>query len=72
VTVGEIATRLAGRSSRALSITSDPELVRPVEVSYLVGDPGKLQRLTRWKPHYSLDETLDAVLEEARARAQGS
>ena len=38
----------------------------------LVGDPTKLVAATGWSPRYTLDETLDAVLADARDRAQGS
>ena len=47
-------------------------LVRPVEVPRLVGDPGQLIAATGWAPRFTLDETLDAVLADARTRAQGS
>jgi GDP-4-dehydro-6-deoxy-D-mannose reductase len=73
ISVGALAARLTARSQRPLRVEVDQELVRPVEVPYLVGDPGKLQRLTRWRREFSLDDTLDAVLAEARAGArQGS
>lgn len=73
ISVGTLASRLTGRAQRPLRVEVDPELVRPVEVPYLVGDPGKLQRLTRWRREFSLDDTLDAVLAEARTGArQGS
>jgi GDP-4-dehydro-6-deoxy-D-mannose reductase len=72
VTVGEIADRLAARASRPLELVVDDELVRPVEVPYLVGDPSKIVAATGWAPEHSLDDTLDGVLADARARALGS
>jgi GDP-4-dehydro-6-deoxy-D-mannose reductase len=72
VTVGEIADRLATHASRPLEFVVDDALVRPVEVPYLVGDPSKIFAATGWVPEHTLDETLDTVLADARARAQGS
>ncbi len=72
VTIGEVADRLAARASRPLEIVVDDALVRPVEVPYLVGDPTKLVDATGWAKAHSLDDTLDAVLADARTRAQGS
>jgi len=66
ISVGEIAERLAARSTRPLRVVVDPALVRPVEVPSLVGDSTKLQQRTGWQPDYDLDEMLDDVLSEAR------
>jgi nucleoside-diphosphate-sugar epimerase len=41
-------------------------------VPYLVGDPTKIADATGWSPQFTLDETLDTVLDHARTRAQGS
>ena len=59
----------AGGRSR---VVVDPALVRPVDVPRLVGDPTKLVAATGWSPRYTLADTLDAVLADARSRAQGS
>ena len=70
VSVREITEQLVAAARRPLRITVDPELVRPVEVPRLVGDPSLLRADTGWTPEYSLDETLAAVLDDARARLQ--
>jgi GDP-4-dehydro-6-deoxy-D-mannose reductase len=49
-------------------MVTDPDLVRPVEIPTLVGDPAKLRAATGWKPEYTLGETLSDVLAAARAR----
>jgi GDP-4-dehydro-6-deoxy-D-mannose reductase len=51
-----------------LRVTVDQALVRPVEVPRLVGDATLLRTDTGWSPAYSLDDTLAAVLEDARSR----
>lgn len=74
VSIGEIADVLVARAGDRLDVKVDESLVRPVDVPRLVGDPSKLVAATGWQPQFTLDETLDAVLAEARARAsvQGS
>jgi GDP-4-dehydro-6-deoxy-D-mannose reductase len=68
VSVREIADHLVAAARRPLRITVDPELVRPVDVPRLVGDGARLRKDTGWAPEYRLDETLAAVLEDARSR----
>jgi GDP-4-dehydro-6-deoxy-D-mannose reductase len=59
---------LLEQAHRRLRVEIDPALVRPVEVPRLIGDPGKLGAATGWKPELTLDETLAAVLADARSR----
>jgi GDP-4-dehydro-6-deoxy-D-mannose reductase len=70
VSIGELTDRLLARSGTRITAAVDDALVRPVDVPRLVGDPTKLARASDWEPHYTLDQTLDAVF--ADARAQGS
>jgi GDP-4-dehydro-6-deoxy-D-mannose reductase len=44
----------------------DPARLRPSEIPWLVGDPGKLERLG-WRRQHQVREALRDVLEEARA-----
>ncbi len=55
-------------AQRAVRVEVDPALLRPVEVPVLVGDAARLRAATGWAPEHPLDETLDDVLAEARAR----
>jgi GDP-4-dehydro-6-deoxy-D-mannose reductase len=68
VSVREIADRLVAAARRPLRVTVDQALVRPVEVPRLVGDATLLRADTGWSPSYSLDDTLTAVLDDARSR----
>ncbi len=70
VSIGAIADGLIAHAGGNLQCVVDETLVRPVDVPRLVGDPTKLVAATGWSPKYSLDDTLAAVLEYARA--QGS
>jgi len=67
--IAELARRLMELSTRTLTLRQDPSLTRAVEPSRVVGDPGKLKAETGWQPEFSLDETLRAILDEARATA---
>jgi len=67
VSVGEVAGRLSRLSDRKLLVSRDPDLVRPVDVPRLVGDPAKLRAATGWEPVIPLDDTLRDVLDAARA-----
>lgn len=66
VSVADAAEQLLALASRPLRLVVDPELVRPVEVPRLVGDPTKLRAATGWEPAISLEQTLADVLDEAR------
>ena len=67
VSVAEIADLLLAHAQRPLRIVQDPDLVRPVEIPRLVGDPTKFRTATGWEPKYKLAETLLSVLDDARA-----
>jgi len=69
VRVGDVAAQLVARARRPLRIVTATDLVRAVDVPVLVGDPTKLIAATGWRPRHDLDDTLDAVLAEARASA---
>jgi GDP-4-dehydro-6-deoxy-D-mannose reductase len=65
--VREIVERLVAMAKRPLRIVVDPALVRPVDVPSFVGDPTKLRAATGYEPRHDLDDTLAAVLADARA-----
>lgn len=68
VNVRKIADAMLAMSDAPLELVVDPELVRPVDVPRLVGDPARLRAATRWEPGIPLDQTLRDVLTAARAR----
>jgi GDP-4-dehydro-6-deoxy-D-mannose reductase len=69
VSIREIAELLLAAARRSLRLTVSADLVRPVEVPRLVGDPSRVHAATGWVPEISLAETLAAVLDDARERA---
>jgi GDP-4-dehydro-6-deoxy-D-mannose reductase len=62
VSVADVADRLLALSGARLELATDPELVRPVDVPVLRGDPHRLERATGWKAEIALDDTLADVL----------
>jgi GDP-4-dehydro-6-deoxy-D-mannose reductase len=40
----------------------DPSLIRAGDIPHLVGDPDKLRRTTGWSPRFSLDQTLQELV----------
>lgn len=68
VEMGDVAARLLELAGTHLELVTDPELVRPVEVPVLRGDPALLEGTTGWKPAIPLDDTLRDVLDYWEAR----
>ena len=65
VSVAEIAGELLSHARRELRLVQDPDLVRPVDIPRLVGDPTKIHAATGWQPEYTLHQTLGDVLAAA-------
>jgi GDP-4-dehydro-6-deoxy-D-mannose reductase len=68
VAIQELADRLLAMADRPLELVPDPELVRPVDLPVLRGDPSRLQAATGWQPEIPLDQTLHDLLDDLRAR----
>ena len=66
VSVQEIADAMLSMSEAPLELVVDPELVRPVDVPRLVGDPARLRAVTGWEAEIPLETTLRDVLDAAR------
>jgi GDP-4-dehydro-6-deoxy-D-mannose reductase len=66
-TLEALAESLVGRARVPVVVTTDPARLRPADVPYLVGDASRLARATGWTPSFGIDQTLDSLLEGARA-----
>lgn len=55
-----------------ISIMEDPSKIRPADPRFLVGDNEKLRNLSGWTPEYSLDTTLQDVLDFWRRHVRGT
>ena len=51
-----------------IQIEVDEARFRPIDLPRLVGDNSALRKVTDWKPYFSIDEMLSAVLEDCRVR----
>jgi len=66
VLLADVAAQMAGMASVPIRIEVDPERLRPADVPWLVGDPGKIEVATGWRVTTPLERTLAAVLEHRR------
>jgi GDP-4-dehydro-6-deoxy-D-mannose reductase len=67
VAIAELVQRLLAMSGKDLRVEEDPDLMRPVDVPVLRGDPARIQAATGWRPEIPLDQTLADVLAKTRA-----
>jgi GDP-4-dehydro-6-deoxy-D-mannose reductase len=67
--LADVARQLCALARTAIQVVVDPERVRPVDVQWLVGDPGRIARDTGWRAAIPFERTLADVLEEWRAAA---
>ncbi len=65
--ISEIAETLVRLAGGNLTLQVDPELVRPVDLPVLRGDPGLLAATTGWAPEHDLEGTLADVLSHWQA-----
>jgi GDP-4-dehydro-6-deoxy-D-mannose reductase len=68
VKIGTLLERLLARAKCRISVRRDPARLRPVEISRAIGDAGLAAEILDWRPQFGLEETLDTVLNFARAQ----
>jgi GDP-4-dehydro-6-deoxy-D-mannose reductase len=66
--IGDILERLLSAARQRIEVRVDPSRLRPAPIPRIVGDASRLRALG-WRPAGSIDDTLQAVLEEQRRRA---
>ncbi len=66
VSIADVADRLLRLAGAELTLVATPELMRPVDVPVVRGDPTKLNKATGWEPEFDLDTTLRDVLDQWR------
>jgi GDP-4-dehydro-6-deoxy-D-mannose reductase len=69
VSIAEVADRLLRLAGAELTLVPNSELMRPVDVPVVRGDPTRLQKATGWEPEFDLDTTLRDVLDQWRQKA---
>lgn len=68
VAVADLLQHVAARSHRPLAIEVDPERLRPADLPLTLCDASLAAAELGWRPRFTLTETLDAVLDDWRAR----
>ncbi|NDH76524.1 MAG: NAD-dependent epimerase/dehydratase family protein [Actinobacteria bacterium] len=61
--VRELAGILLRTSSADITLETDPELMRPVDLKVLRGDNTKISTDTGWSPSIPIEQTLEDLLE---------
>lgn len=64
--VGEILDVLISRSRVKIKTVQDSKLLRPVDVTKQVPDTKKFDSVSNWRPRYSIEESLDFLLDHCR------
>jgi GDP-4-dehydro-6-deoxy-D-mannose reductase len=67
--ISDILASLIARSRVEISVEQDPMRQRPGDLPILLGDASRARRLLHWRPEYSFEDTLTALLNDCRARA---
>jgi len=68
VKIEDILKTLLGMSKVRIDVEQDPSRMRPSDVPILLGDCGKLKKLTGWEPQIPLEKTLEDLLDYWRDR----
>lgn len=58
-----LVDRIGARLGHAVRAEPDPALFRPVDIPALVGDASRLRAATGWSPRWSLDDTLQGMID---------
>lgn len=66
ITVGEFLEHLKTKASVPIRSQVDPDLLRPVDVTLQVPDVSRFETATGWKPKYSIEESVEFLLNHYR------
>ena len=61
---------LANLAGKSIEVFVDPARVRPVDQPLLVADPSKLTAQTGWRPEFTIEQTLEDMLNDWRKHIQ--
>lgn len=67
MSVGDFLDLLKSRSTSQIKSVLDKDLLRPIDVTLQIPDTSKFDSTTNWKPRYSLEESVDYLLDYYRA-----
>lgn len=63
----DVVGALVARARVPVTVEEDASRLRPNDLLYLVGDPTRLTRATGWTPAIAFEDTLSALLDDARS-----
>lgn len=66
ITVGEFLNVLKSKSSCHIQSEVDPALLRPIDVTMQIPEVSKFIEKTNWKPKYSIEESVEFLLDHYR------
>jgi len=66
ISVGEFLEVLKSKSIKKIHSEEDPALLRPVDVTLQVPDVSRFLAATNWSPKYSIEESVEFLLEHYR------
>ncbi len=67
--IGDVLAALIARSGMAIRIEEAADALRPNDIVRSLGDAGRARALLGWQPEIAWEATLDAVMQDCRARA---
>ena len=68
ITVGEFLEHLKTKAEVPITSQIDPDLLRPVDVTLQVPDVSRFEEATGWKPKYSIEESVEFLLNHYRGK----
>jgi len=68
IAMSDILSQLISLSKKEVRVEIDPDLLRPIDIPYLVGDSSKFKGKTGWIPQIPLKETLENLLDYWRLK----
>ena len=67
----DLAEALIARARHPMHLAAEDQLLRPVDVTEVRGDPSKLRAATGWRPEVRMEQTLDDILDYWRCQTAG-
>jgi len=72
ISVGDFLTKLKSLATCEISSKLDPKLLRPADVTLQIPDVKKFKAATGWATKYSIDESVENLLNECREAVKNS
>ena len=66
ITVGTFLYKLKQHAKKPITSKLNSDLLRPVDITMQIPNTDKFNKLTKWKPKYSLEDSIEFLLETYR------